>query len=411
MAQELDKRLRLDLRNSGDFKRVHPLPQSGADVPDDTDARLVALSFDHPYSKETGNPAEQAAKAIFESRGNTPRLFRNTLVFLAPDATRLQDLDEAVRRYLAWASIVAETVELNLSPHQVKQAETQLGIANSTVIARIPETYQWLLVPVQDSPQANINWQAIRLTGNDALAVRVSKKLKTDELLITTMAGTRLRMELDRVPLWRGNHVPIKLLVEDFARYIYLPRLQNPQVLAGAVRDGLGLILWANDSFAYADHFDEAAGRYVGLRGGVAMEVLADGSGLLVRSDVAQKQLEAEKPAPVGPIADPNPSPSGTGLQPTGGKTPDPKPVSPPVARTPKRFHGTVTLDPNRVGRDAGRIAEVVIAHLVGLVGAKVTVTLEIEAEIPGGTPDQVVRTVTENGRTLKFDSQGFEVE
>jgi hypothetical protein len=75
----------------------------------------------------------------------------------------------------------------------------------------------------------------------------------------------------------------------------------------------------------------------------------------------------------------------------------------------PTRFHGTVTLDAARVGRDAGRIAEEVIAHLVVEPGSRVTVTLEISAEIPSGAPDQVVRTVTENSRTLKFSSQGFE--
>jgi hypothetical protein len=68
-------------------------------------------------------------------------------------------------------------------------------------------------------------------------------------------------------------------------------------------------------------------------------------------------------------------------------------------------------LDPTRVGRDAGRIAEEVIAHLVGLTGSDVKVTLEIEASVPGGVPANVVRTVTENGRTLKFTSQGFESE
>src|SRR5216684_3908578 len=44
------------------------------------------------YSKEA-NDAEAAAKAIFETRGNAPRLFSNTLVFLALDKVRLQDLD------------------------------------------------------------------------------------------------------------------------------------------------------------------------------------------------------------------------------------------------------------------------------------------------------------------------------
>jgi hypothetical protein len=77
----------------------------------------------------------------------------------------------------------------------------------------------------------------------------------------------------------------------------------------------------------------------------------------------------------------------------------------------PKRYHGTVTVDSARVGRDAGRIADEVVTHLVGLVGSSVRVTLEIEAEIPEGAPDNVVRTVTENSRTLKFTSSGFETE
>jgi hypothetical protein len=77
----------------------------------------------------------------------------------------------------------------------------------------------------------------------------------------------------------------------------------------------------------------------------------------------------------------------------------------------PKRFHGSVTLDTARVGRDASKIADEVIAHLAGLVGATVTVTLEITADVPGGVPDQSVRTVTENSRTLKFTDQGFEKE
>ncbi len=68
-------------------------------------------------------------------------------------------------------------------------------------------------------------------------------------------------------------------------------------------------------------------------------------------------------------------------------------------------------LDPVRVGRGAGRVAEEVISHLAGLVGSKVTVTLEIEAEISHGVPENVVRTVTENCRTLKFVNQEFEKE
>jgi predicted AAA+ superfamily ATPase len=403
VVQELDKRLRADLRQIGDFSRVHPMPQSGQDVADDLDARLIVLGLDHAHSREPNSAGEAAAKAILETRGTAPRLFRNTLVFLAADRTRLQDLEDATRRYLAWESILREKVELNLDYQQEKQAETQKSAADGAVTARLPETYQWLLVPVQSSPQAAVEWQSVRLSGQDALAVRASKKLRSDEHLITGFAPTRLRMELDRIPLWRGDHVPIKQLVEDFAKYLYLPRLREPAVLLEAIREGLRLLTWSQDSFAYADSFDDVAGRYRGLRCGEVVNITQDNlTGLLVRPEVALKQQQAETVATPVPEA---PKP------PEGSDDEPPPPPPPTQPARPKRFHGSVSLDPARVGRDAGRIADEVIAHLAGLVGSTVKVTLEIEAQVEAGTPENVVRTVTENSRTLKFTTHGFEEE
>jgi hypothetical protein len=62
------------------------------------------------------------------------------------------------------------------------------------------------------------------------------------------------------------------------------------------------------------------------------------------------------------------------------------------------------------VVRESGRIGDELFAHLAGLMGSKVKVTLEIEAGIPTGTPNHVVRTVTENSRALRSVNRGFEV-
>ena len=410
VLQELGLRLRSDLRKTGDFNRIHALPQSGQDVPDDRDARLVVLGVDIPYSKEGSNPAEAAAKAILESRGSAPRIYRNTLVFLAVDKTRLQDLDDAVRRFLAWESILEELEPLDLSPHQVKQAEIQKEAASGAVTARLPEAYQWLLVPTQARPDAPIEWLAMRLSAQDSLAARASKRLKSDELLVSGFAATRLRMELDRVPLWRGDHVPIKQIVEDFARYLYLPRVSDPTVLLSAIRDGVSLFTWEDDAFAVGDSYDDEARRYRGLRAGQPVSLPdADAPGLLVKPEVARRQLDAES----GKTVDTGDSATLDGDGPTldDGMGSGATPSDTPTTTQPTRFHGTVLLESTRVGRDAGRIADEVISHLSGLVGSKITVTLEIQAEVPSGAPDHVVRTVTENSRTLKFTNQGFEKE
>jgi hypothetical protein len=146
------------------------------------------------------------------------------------------------------------------------------------------------------------------------------------------------------------------------------------------------------------------------LRSGEKLALADDAlfAGLLVKPEVAQRQMDAEKPGIDTGLTPPGSTPLGP------GPTPSPKPgpgIKPLPIPAPKRFHGTVTLDPTRVGRDASRIAEDVVAHFAGLVGAKVTVTLELDAEIPSGASDQLVRTVTENSRTLKFTSHGFEDE
>ena len=410
VAQAAVARLRAALRDDGGFGRVHVAPASGHDVPDERETRLVVLGVEQPHHRDPGSPAQAAAAALLESRGNAPRLYRNTLVFLAPDQSRLQDLDEAVRRHLAWESILAERETLDLSPHQVRQAETQRDAAAEAVTARLPEAYQWLLTPVQKAPADPLTWEAARLTGQGALAVRAARRLKGDDLLAASFSGNRLRMALDGVPLWRGDHVALRQVVEDFASYPYLPRLLDPPAaLLGAVADGVGLLTWEAEGFGYADGFDEDAGRYRALRGGQVVSLTdPDAPGVLVRPEAARRQLDAEQTAPVAP---PGPAPGTSGSGTPGPETGSgPSPAPPPDPR-PTRFHGSVALDATRAGRDAGRVADEVIAHLAGLVGSNVRVTLEIEADVPGGAPEHVVRTVTENSRTLKFDSHGFERE
>lgn len=173
-------------------------------------------------------------------------------------------------------------------------------------------------------------------------------------------------------------------------------------MLLKAIRDGVAMLTWQTDTFAYAESNDEAAGRYRGISAGQLVSLAPESSALLVKPDVARRQLDAELPPAVPPE------------QQTGtitGKSGDTgtNVVPPKAASLPRRFHGSVTLDTTRVGRDAGKVAEEVIAHLSGLVGAEVTVTLEIQAEVPSGAPDNVVRIVTENCRTLKFSDHGFE--
>ena len=181
--------------------------------------------------------------------------------------------------------------------------------------------------------------------------------------MIGSFAGSLLRRELDRVPLWLGDHITVKQIVDDFVRYLYLLRLQVPEVLYRVVADGARLLTWERDGYDY----DEVGDRYVGLRGDqrIALDDTAGAAGGLVKPDAARRELAAEQPD-VGP-----------------GREPEPQAGSGARSRAPcsaDAVHGTVQLDTMRAGRSASRIARRGRGPSLQPVAGQVTVSLEIQA-------------------------------
>ena len=149
-----------------------------------------------------------------------------------------------------------------------------------------------------------------------------------------------------------------------------------------------------------------ADSRYEGLKFGArAAAVYVDAASVLVKPDVARAQIESERPAPSPSEPEPSTAP---GEHPgPGDSDPGDNPYPPP--RLPRRFLGSVDIDPDRAGRDMGQVAEEILQHLTTLTGSKVKVTVEIEAHITGGVSDDVRRVIEEICRTLRFTEHGLE--
>ena len=396
-------------KQRGDFGRVHAAPSQSGDVADATEAAYVILGPESAHAQgQDDSPAVQAARELLDKRGTGPRHFKNALVFAAADATRLGDLLDAVRWAMAWRQIDAKREELNLTVSQTRTAEAKCREWDGVVRQRVPEVYRWMLVPTQATPTDRVELRETRLTGAELLAPRASARLKREDLLVAELGPTVLRRHMDRVPLWAGeggDHVAVKLLAEFFARYPYLPRVTSPRVIAKSATDGLSLITWEKDAFAYADERRDD-GTFAGLRCGEPKVVTPDDPGVLVRSDVAA----AQRPRPAEPTTTGEDS---TGTE-TGGA--DPTPIDDgrriePGTPSMRRFYASAELNPERVGRDAGQLAQEVLSHLLALKGIRAKVTLEVEVETPEGVASDVHRIVMENCRTLKVADFGFEQE
>lgn len=404
LHDELLRRLRTE-RERGDFGAVHVGPETSGEVPDDADSvRLVILdpALTH-VPRSASSAALDASRDLLERRGNAAREFRNLVVFMATDQRRIEELEQAAAEYLAWSSIVAEVDELDLTAQQTRQAREKQQQADDAVRLRLAEAYSWVLVPTQHDPTGEIAWETVRCDGQGALAAKASKKLGTEGHLGTQYPAALLRLQLDGplAPLWAEGHVSVRHVWDCYARYLYLPRLRDMSVLAGAVEQGPASITWETDGFALAAADDAVSGRYAGLVVRSRPETTPTGGTLIVRPEVALGQLEEE-------VVESGPGPelgAGTaaGTGPGPGTAPGPEPSA-----AKRRFHGSATVDLSRPGRDFEKLIAEVIRPLTE-AGAEVEVTVEIAARHPDGFSEHTVRTVTENARTLGVDPAGFE--
>ena len=397
VEMEIERRLKGALSDRGPFARVHPSPRSGSDVPDEDEVALVALGPQYPHdAKAATSKATAAALEILASRGAGNRVNQNMLVFLVADHLRLAELTAAVREFLAWSSIVEDgkAGRLDLALADRTQAESQRDSADETARARISETYQWLLVPEQADPLAEVALRPVKVSGSDPLAVRGGAKLRSEEHLITKFGGVNLRLVLDGAlkEKWAADHAfGLKQLWGWFAQYPYLPRLRDISVLEGAVRDGSSSLLWRSETFAYAAA-REAPGEYRGIVAGRIAETPVTSTSLIVDGSVL--------PDPLPGVEPPKPPP---------GPGPGPEPV-----RRVRRFHGEVSLgDPRRPIPELTKIVDEVIDRLAQQTDVRLKVTLQVEAEhsADDGFAEDTVRTISENAKTLRFKDFGWEKE
>jgi len=405
----IDKELSAYINSIGDrghFDAVQVCPSTSADVPDEKGGvRAVVMGVAHPHSGRDGSEAMKEAKEILLQRGSTPRVYRNTLVFVAAEARQLDSLNEAVRAMLAWGEIVRDTKRLNLTQSDSALAEAKLREAKETTKTRLREAWCFLLYPVQETAQSEVTWMSGKVPAQDGLLSRASKKLVSEEGLLPELGPTRLDRDLQKY-IWNGKaHLSLKDLWEYLNRYTYLPRIKDKQVLIKSVQAALSNML--PGPFAYAERWDEATGVYRGLvidKDQSALVVI-DSDSVIIKPDIAEQHrpLPADKTGATT-FDSGRSAPAGTPTA-TSPAVTMPALIIDPM---PTRFVGTVMISPDRPAREIHQIVEAVIEQLTTLAGCEVSIKLEIDAEKPDGFEKVKVRTIMENSNTLGFIDKNF---
>ena len=234
VVQELDERLRADLRKTG---RLPPHPPAAAfgrrTCPTISTRGWSCCGIEHPYSKEPGSAAETAAQG-------DPRVARQHAAPLPQHAglpRGRQGAPAGPRR--GGAPVPGVGVDPGREGGaQPRPAPGEAGRDPEGSRRRRGDGAAAGDLPVAagaGAGQRRRRRSRGRRSGSRAATRWPCGRARSSgatSLLVTTSLGSRsCACTWIDVPLWRGDHVAVKQLVEDFARYLYLPRLAGPEVL------------------------------------------------------------------------------------------------------------------------------------------------------------------------------------
>jgi len=405
-AKSLDEQLVLDtidqhlnkyingIADRAGFDSVHCAPGSSADIPDEAGGvRVVVMGVRNSHtSANLSSEAMTEAKNIISHRGPAPRVYKNILVFLAPDKRALDNLKEAVRLSLAWTQIVKERNSLNLTQGNLAIAENKMNDTSNIFEMRMKETWSWIIYPSQVSAHDDIQYSASKLSSQDRLFNRIQSKLEGDGAMFSTLGPNNLNETLKNY-IWSDNpHLLTSDLIDYHCKYIYMQRLSDKAVLKQTILSSISQTVAG--PFAYAESFDKANNKYIGLviENGMNTPVALTNESVIVELTAAKKNRpNPAEPDPMPPI---NPQPGGS-----RGDT-DPAPRPEPL---PTKFKGTISLSSERPARDFGKVVDGIIDQITNIEGAEINLTLEIHAEVPNGIERNKQRTLIENANTLGF--------
>jgi predicted AAA+ superfamily ATPase len=382
---------------------VQVCPTSPSSVPDAGKLQLVILPphVSLPSRTEELDTAETEAVKILRYSGdeNQQRGFRNTVLFLTAKRDAVRDLENHVRRYLAWYSIVhgnsLHSAIQGLKEERLKQANENLKSASDQVKTALSKAYRWTLAPSQPDPQRDEYVISLAQTNPEdgRIVQHALDKFAEDEAIIKKITPSLFASVLQQY-IWSNaayqDHIGLETLWELMARHVYMPRMKDIEVLKTCISEGV-----ASSEFGYADSYEGEI--YRGLKLGESLpsaRIIEGISSVLISPDMANLQREEKQPDPTETLPpEPKPKP---------GTVPDlpPETGSGTVPSSGPR-HVVITKTLREISLDDIDALRDEIVRTLSDDGGEVSVKIIITADKSEGFSENAARAIKQNSEHL----------
>jgi hypothetical protein len=244
---EINDELRSRIKSVSNLKtadsgvEVHALPAGGPrDVGDDLKLHYVILGPE--CAIELGKPLAAQVETYFNHKTGPqdPRIYRNNVVALAPEVSRLAGLREQVRRYLGWVRLEKPEVIKLLTDTQRKQLPGKKQESVNNLPESVVGTYN-ILVAVDEN--GDVRAQALRTSSavGGTPFERIKAMLAEDERLVTNALDPDLILPSSYFALWGEGQTSRRVtdIMQAFGQFPRLPRLLRTESLLETLKRGV----------------------------------------------------------------------------------------------------------------------------------------------------------------------------
>ena len=228
--RELVKRIKdAGLEKMTDAVDVHRLPDATTDIPDNPELHFVIAG--HEYTAIPGEEASPSLKAFFN------RTYRNNIIILAPENSRLTGLRTQICKVLGWQRI-EDGDQMNLLSEAQKALLFQRKEDDANGILGSVKSAYSVLIGLDEDGQI----EARQLSpGSEPAFERVKSFLEEDGRLLTSALDPDLLTPDSYFELWGEDETskPVQGLYRMFASLPRLPRLLSREVFHETLRRGV----------------------------------------------------------------------------------------------------------------------------------------------------------------------------
>jgi len=200
--------------------KTYLFPKFPKDIPDTPELKLIIIDKEFPD------------KEFLEKCGNSPRVYRNTLIFLTVDGHQRDAICSFVRKLLALEH-VSKDKQLNLTEKQKKDLQNKLNFMKERIYEELRKYYRKIYLPSKEGFEKHD--LGLPTLGENYLDKEIYEFLTSQGKILKKLAPQAIKEKY----LKDKNYIEIRKLYEAFLKTPGEIRILSPEILKESVVKGV----------------------------------------------------------------------------------------------------------------------------------------------------------------------------